>query len=430
MFHKIISTIGARVGLAGISFVLLWAVAKYFGPAGTGEVRLLMLNISIILLFTSFLGGPNLVYLVPRTNLFKLVVNAYWWAVVTSAAVTGVLWLLNQTYSTGALNLFLISALQAATVVHHMVLVGKEDIRQYNIVSLLHAVLMLGVFGFNMFVLDNWRVSSYVWALYVASGLSLLYSIPVTWKYITIGPLKGLLQVVREALRYGFYNQVGNIAQLLNYRFSYYLLESLSAKGLADVGVYSIGVNLAEALWIVQRAIGVVQYGRISNTSDREYQVKLTVSLMKVSGMFVLLMVIPLMLIPASLYELVFGAGFGDSRTAVICLSPGIVAFAVSGMLSGFFAGTGKHHINTIASGAGLAITLGLGLWLIPLHGLIGAGVTASVSYCLSTLVQLGVFMRSEKVGFMAMVPNASDGRELLSLVRAYLRKNGQETEA
>ena len=267
-----------------------------------------------------------------------------------------------------------------------------------------------------------------MWALYVASGLSLLYSIPVTWKYITVSPLTGLFGVVREALRYGFYNQVGNIAQLLNYRFSYYLLESLSAKGLADVGVYSIGVNLAEALWIVQRAIGVVQYGRISNTSDRSYQVSLTVSLMKVSGMFAFLMVIPLMLLPASLYELVFGAGFGDSRVAVITLAPGIVAFAVSGMLSGFFAGTGKHHINTLSSGAGLVITLGLGLWLIPEYGLIGAGVTASISYCLSTLVQLVVFLRTENVGLATLVPNAADVRDLISLAREYLRKSRAET--
>lgn len=423
MFSKIISTIGTRFGLALISLALTFFTAKFFGASGTGEVRLLMLNIAIIVLFTSFLGGPNLVYLVPRTNLFGLVFNAYWGAIAASGAVTLVLWALDQTYSTGALNLFLLGSMQAITVVHHMVLVGKEDIRQYNIVSMLHGVLIISAFLFNMFVLDNLRVDAYVQALYIASGISLLYSIPVTWKYITIEPLKNLGALVMKALRYGFFTQVGNIAQMLNYRLSYYLLEALTANGLAQVGVYSVAVQFSEGLWIVQRAIGVVQYSRIANTSDREYAVRLTLSLIKVSALVALLMLVPLLLIPGSIYKAFLGGDFEPIQMTILTLSPGILAFSVSGMLSGFFAGVGKHHINTVSSVTGLVITLGIGLWLIPIYGLKGAGFTASLSYCLSTIVQLFWFFHTENARPAQLLPNRADVTELRNIVQEYLQK-------
>ncbi len=47
-----------------------------------------------------------------------------------------------------------------------------------------------------------------------------------------------------------------------------------------------------------------------------------------------------------------------------------------------------------ISSAIGLVFTVGLGLLIVPRYGILGAAATASVSYTISTIYQLIVFIR------------------------------------
>jgi len=82
-------------------------------------------------------------------------------------------------------------------------------------------------------------------------------------------------------------------------------------------------------------------------------------------------------------------------------------------MLSHYFSGTGHPHHKTIASGIGLVFTVLLGYTLIPVLGLTGAAVTASVSYLSSMLYQLIVFRKITSLSWASFIPNLADLKRL-----------------
>ena len=118
---------------------------------------------------------------------------------------------------------------------------------------------------------------------------------------------------------------------------------------------------------------------------------------------------IPLFLLPANIYVYIFGPEFGHINRVILCLAIGILAFSVSGMLSHYFSGIGKFHINTQASAIGFIITVAAGFGLIPKYGMAGAGITATLSYLGSTVFQLIVFCISTRTKLKEFFPENED---------------------
>ena len=217
--------------------------------------------------------------------------------------------------------------------------------------------------------------------------------------------------------------QVANLCQTLNYRISLKFVDHFSGRGA--VGVLSLGLQLAESLWIISRSMATVQFARLSNDNDFQNGVRLTVSLVKVSLVVTTLAMLMLLAIPSAVYEWVFSARFTEVKAVIAALAAGIVALSISIILSGFFSGINKPWHNTISSAAGLVFTVIFGLWLIPAYGIRGAGVSASVSYLAITLYQLIVFARLSGTRVADWIPRRNDFTRLVSSMRQAMDRNG-----
>jgi stage V sporulation protein B len=110
----------------------------------------------------------------------------------------------------------------------------------------------------------------------------------------------------------------------------------------------------------------------------------------------------------------------------ILSLAGGILAVAISLMLSHYFSGSGKPWHNTISSGIGLVFTLVLGFTLIPMLGLTGAGVTASVAYTAGMLYQLFVFIRISGAKWRSVLPFNTD----FAMIRKIITDDGDKDKA
>jgi len=252
-------------------------------------------------------------------------------------------------------------------------------------------------------------VASYVNALYISYGVSFLLSIYFLKNEIKSTPLDNLMPVLKQIFKYGFYVQFAMLVQTLNYRFSFYILDHESGK--SAVGVYSVAVALADACWLVARSIALVQYARIANTTNPEYAKLLTLKLAKFSFTATTFIVLMLILLPASFYEFVFGNSFGEVRELLLITSPGIAFFGFTMMASHYFAGTGKHYLNTITSIAGFIVTVILSYTLIPRYHLTGAAITACCSYLVTGALLLYIFRKLSKFKMSEFIPSIDDFR-------------------
>ena len=71
-----------------------------------------------------------------------------------------------------------------------------------------------------------------------------------------------------------------------------------------------------------------------------------------------------------------------------------------------------------ISSAIGLVFTVGLGLLIVPRYGILGAAATASVSYTISTIYQLIVFIRMTNLKARDFLLTAAEIKLLIGEVR------------
>jgi O-antigen/teichoic acid export membrane protein len=299
------------------------------------------------------------------------------------------------------------------TSANYMLLLGLEKVKSYNIVSMvqivvLFVVLLVMLFGFRLF-----DVMAYYWAIFISYCLAMVMGIVMLYPSFKKVPLTNMKALVLEILRFGTYVQFANIFQTMNYRLSLKFVDFYA--GRAAVGVLSLGLQLAEGLWLISRSIATVQYSRLSNEMNFDYSVRLTLTLAKISWVVTAIAMAMVLAIPKFVFVAIFSAGFGDVKLVIASLAIGIVTLSVSMIFSGFFSAINKPYHNAITSALGLIFTIGIGLLLIPKYGIIGAGISATISYSVLTIYQFIIFSRMTKLRLRDFMLTRTEIRLLLS---------------
>jgi len=403
MLRKIAGTIGTRVVTALLAFVTWTLNAHFLGPEKVGTISLMIFSVAIIQLFTNFVAGAALIYQTPRAGVYRLIIPAYCWSLIVTALMAFLLELAGRIFPVVAIIpegyflpvLFLAQVMSLASA-NNMFLLGLERIRAYNIAGLIQITVLLLVLLLLIFGSGMRDVMAYYWAIFSSWLLVMVITLGMLAPHIRREPLKGLGTLMKEILRFGAYVQFANFFQTLNYRLSLKFTDLFLGRG--SVGVLSLGMQLAEGLWIISRSIATVQFSKLANEKDREYGVNLTLALAKAALLITAVAMLALIAIPGSVFVFLFSAGFAQVKLVIASLAIGIVALSVSMILSGFFSGINRPWHNTVSSAIGLIFTVLMGLFLIPSYGIAGAGLAATVSYSIATLYQFVVFLRVGKV--------------------------------
>jgi O-antigen/teichoic acid export membrane protein len=421
LLRTIIHTLGSRIFTTIIGFVILLLTTRYLGAEGAGTIGLISASVGLIAIFAGFIGGGSLVYLIPRHNFTLLMIPAYIWALLMVTAGSLVLFVFNLVPVEVIPPIALLSFLTCIGSVNLVALVGKERITVNNTLSILQAVINIALLVIFFIILETATVDRYLLAMYVSGTIALVLEFLMVRRYFggQIGTLAEIRLTISSSIRYGFLSQLGNVIQFLNYRLSFFLINFYA--GVAAVGVYSVGVTLSESIWIAAQSISLVQYARIANTDDLEYCRVLTLQLSKAGVLVTTVLVGILLVVPPQFFGMIFGRDFSQVYFVIASMALGIIAFGYTIMISHYFAGLGRYHINTFASLCGLIATAVLSVILIPRYGYIGAGITSSIAYILTSLVQVRFFVQQSGASIRELFPNRSDIAFLRSLIQDLL---------
>ncbi|MCL2312700.1 MAG: polysaccharide biosynthesis C-terminal domain-containing protein, partial [Firmicutes bacterium] len=167
----------------------------------------------------------------------------------------------------------------------------------------------------------------------------------------------------------------------------------LLLSGVESVGVFAIGVSLAEAIWIFSRSISLVQYSNVLQTGDTVKSRKETGKVSLISFLATAACIAIVAVLPANIFSQIFnGEEFSYVKNIIILLSPGILAIAISNVYGNFFSAIGKLNILILKSAAGVVVTLILSLFLISEWGIAGACIVNSSAYIVSSVILFVAF--------------------------------------
>jgi O-antigen/teichoic acid export membrane protein len=215
-------------------------------------------------------------------------------------------------------------------------------------------------------------------------------------KHLTLQEVRFTVEAVKMAFNYGWKCEAGNLLQFLNYRLSYFLI--LHYLNLNNVGLFSVGIAIAESVWLIGKSITTVQYSKIINSSRRSHAILLTKKSAAISLYASFLLVITILIIPNTLFALTFGHDFLHVKQLFIVLIPGILSTSVSTIYAHYFSATKQQGIWIMRSVTGLIFTVILCPVLIPLWGITGACVSTTISYMASFVYLRWMFHKEQHV--------------------------------
>jgi O-antigen/teichoic acid export membrane protein len=274
------------------------------------------------------------------------------------------------------------------------IFIGREQIGRSNYINWFSEFLHLVAVVLFVWILDM-KVAGALLAILVSHAYITIWALFILNRdngfrlKINKDILKSLLSMgLLFAMSFGIIQ--------LNYRIDILLLQELST--MDEVGYYSLGVSIAEKLWQLPLAIGVVLMSRTVNTDDQQKINEMTARLVRVALLAMLISCVILFVLSPYLLPAIWGEKFRPSIMTIQYILPGILFISVYRILHSRLAGIGKPQVSIYVFTPALILNVLLNLWWIPLYGAFGAVMATNASYSLGTLAYVFVYSKIVKM--------------------------------
>lgn len=386
-------TTGSKFIILLANFLIVVVTTQILGSSGRGEIALIIANISLITILNSILCGSTIAFHSQKLSRDFLLLISLAGAVVFSLSGSIIFSLIfGIKYFPPLLGISLLTSLTNSVSMYWL---GKNNFIWYNILTVLNPLLILIYLLILFFILKLQTIDACFIAYYFGLGTAFIVGLSgLARKEKFRWPQFGYTDF-KEMFSYGFNNELNYFIQFLNYRLSYFFIAEYL--GLSQLGVFSIVVSIAEAVWVFSKSISAVHFSNVLNTPDQTSSHSATNVFSRQSFWISLLFLGIGVIVPRSFYQFVFGPEFGNVKTFIIYLIPGIISIAVSNLYGHYFAGTGKLAVLRNKSLIGLAATLVLLPLLITKYQLTGVCMVMNVSFILSSAYLFYCFRKEEK---------------------------------
>jgi len=376
-----------------VAFALVVIQSRFLDTDGRGRFVLVVLTVSILARLFGQLGVA-VTSLAGDEELRPLATRALVWTFVLGVGGAGVILLAGVVVHAFGLRL---AAIAAPALLPNMIgaclsgiLLGRARVRLWNVIQILPPLLTLA--GMLIVVVGLGRgvdAAVGVWtAAYVLTGVFTLVAARDLWLPPTQVRILDRIgrTIARLALAMGFVQ----IVNLIGYRVELFVLEHF--KGLGQVGVYSIGMQAAEAIWLIPAAVASAVTGPVVHEDEagaaRQIRNACGKGLLYTTGVAVAIGVAAPFVIPV-----VFGDAFRGAVRPLVLLLPGVVAYAPVTILVVYLTvRRARPRLSLYISLVGLLITAAMSLVLIPPYGASGAAIASAIGYAAGGIAAWMIF--------------------------------------
>ena len=429
MQKLIVNTAIARALSTALNFIIALLIARHAGPTVKGDVTLLITTIWFLIFFSNILGGQVLVYLIPRNKIELLIVPAYCWSVFIAVAGFMFLKSTHLIHANHIPSIVVLSFLSAIVSIHQTVLLARKQITNANIIQIIPLLGQLAGILICFYYAHISDAYAYIYASLIAYTVTAAISFIPVQKFIHIKGTREFFAAteLKTSFKYGLLFQLIEILQLLNLRYYFYQLGI--QQGSKYLGIFSIGISILEAVWIIPRSIATVHYVQTSHTSDIKTEASRAVQLFKFSFVLCAFALFVIWLVPSSVYTMVFGPGFSGVTRGMRFLFPGILIYCFPLVISSFYFGTGKYRSLIISNAVGFVSLVVFSWLLIPRYVMSGAGLAATLSFSIAAFTLFVLFIVDTQIRLWDFMPGKNDWVLAKSVLASWLQVGGRDDE-
>lgn len=413
---KNISALSAAQVLSAVcNFLSLMLIARMLGPDLQGEWYLYInaFTFGTVALGLGLSPAINHYLAAGKLNRKFLLGQLFFFAVVMGLLFFCILFLLNQ-HDLGSITL---PELEKRNIilfglgVHFLVLIFNQLLSsvllaegrfaQAAFITGLGAAALLVLYALLYFGLDGLPEAYFLWFI-IANVFVLLIQCAFY--------LRGIYRIGGYQLNIRFFSKttlfllvsfagwayLANFVQFFNYKMDLWFIKAYETNA-SRLGIYGLAASLAQLIWLIPNAFHSVIFTNVSASKTLDYRRKVGAWSKKI---FVLALGLAFVgyLLSYYLVPLLFGAVYQDVIEVFPFLLPGIVVFAPTMLVSGYFAGINRIDLNFKSSLIGFIICLVLNYLLVPVYSIYGAALASSVSYICSAAYLYFIFVRKDRL--------------------------------
>jgi O-antigen/teichoic acid export membrane protein len=386
-----------------VALLLVVIQSRFLEPAGRGAFVLAVLGVTI---FSRLLGQLGVAVTnrmgQPGVDLRRLVHRAFALAIVLGGVGSAVVFAVGAMSDDLGPRIALFAALALVPNVLWQtvsgVLLGLARIRLWNYIQLLPPVLTVVGMVVLVVVLDT-GVAGAVGAWALANAITAGFALAAAhsaWRPVDVPSV--IDPVSRALARLAIAMGAVQVINLVSYRAELVVLRHFET--LRDVGIYSIAMQAAEAMWLVAGALATAVTAPVVHESEERAAELIARSarraVLLTGGVAIVVGAAAPLLIP-----LLFGEDFSDAVKPLAVLLPGVVAYAPVTVLVVYLSvRRGRPRLSLAVSVVALILTLLGSLVFIPAFGTTGAALASALGYVAGGVLAWGFFIRLAGLGW------------------------------
>jgi O-antigen/teichoic acid export membrane protein len=411
MYKNIFYSLISKGIVAGINFLILIFSSRYLGVSSRGEISIFILNVTVIQIVNEIYTGYSIVHFIPKFNLKKIIGFGLIYTLIFCSLSNAIVCFLRKQVPGNEWMGYMVSLLVIINTFNCVIILGKQNMKLYNLLSVIQPLILLLGLGFSIFILKDYTFSSYLYPLLFSFSVAFIVSVYHVVKY-AIAETSVQKFELQPILVNGLIFQAGTLMYIFANRYSYYLLADN-----ASVGLYSSASSLTESVLIIANGISPVLLSKIANQDNtvKSSEIALTLSMACfVFSAFVLLIILAL---PENFYVSVLGTGFAGIRLLMILYAPGVLMVSLFITISNYFLATGKQSSVLLCYSLGFASTLVCTPVLIQKYDVYGAPYAAIVTYFIMAVSICATFIITNKISVKRFFSFSGHYRTLKQLI-------------
>jgi O-antigen/teichoic acid export membrane protein len=224
------------------------------------------------------------------------------------------------------------------------------------------------------------------------------------------------LRLARESLGFGLRAHSGRIMTLGNYRLDQWILGAVA--GSRELGLYSVAVAWAEALFYLPTALTLVQRPDLVRAA-REEAGRMAAKVFRAATLVTAPLALAMVLAAPFLCVTIFGEEFRGAVDDLRVLALGGFGIVALKLFGNALTAQGRPLLATAGTAVAFVLTVALDIALIPSHGGFGAAIASTAAYTAGGVAIGALFCRALGVPVRALVPLPRDARDFARAVAA-----------
>lgn len=369
-------SIVARVIGVVLGVILSIMTARYFGPELKGVASVISND---IILYASFLGlGIYIAY-----PFFKKKEGDIYYKFINNVST---LYLIYQLIAVAVCVAAIILRINILTVIAIALLPVSVYVKQLNYVVLIeyprrrnsNAILIcaaeiLVVLFCIIFLTPNRNVA----ILYVCSlqFVNLLLS----FINLRVKPTSIRFDVSQlgKYIKFGYIQMFVLICMEINYNIDIQMMKHYDNVTLADIGIYGVGVALAQKIWLIPDAMKDILLSKLVKGKKEDEVARV----IRVNVLITIFGIILLAIIGKPFILLLYGRDFEQAYLVLLLMMLGIIGMIYYKMIYSYNVSQGKRLINLYLLGGTAVVHTICNFIAIPMFGMWGALVSTIVAY-------------------------------------------------